>query len=317
MAIRVAIRHKTVYSYDRAVSLSPHIFRLRPAVHSRTPIEAYSFQLKPANHFINWQQDPFGNYQARIVFPEKTTSLEIEVEVIARMQVINPFDFFVEEYAENYPFQYAADLAQELTPYLEPKDDGQQLHNWVIQNVDRVKKTRIVDFLVHLNQQLNKDIAYSIRMEPGVQSPDDTLTKAIGSCRDSAWLLVHILRHAGLAARFVSGYLIQLSADEKSLDGPSGPDQDFTDLHAWTEVYIPGAGWIGLDPTSGLFAGEGHIPLACTPHFASAAPVVGATDKCEVSFSFENSVTRIHEDPRVTKPFSENQWRSLMLLATG
>lgn len=311
MAIRVAVRHKTTYSYDRPVSLSPHIFRLRPAVHSRTAIEAYSFKLKPADHFINWQQDPFGNYQARVVFPEKTKSMEIEVEVIANLQVINPFDFFVEEYAEEYPFTYSPILAKELAPYLEHRDDGFLLKKWVDRYVDSSRKTRIVDFLVALNQQLNKDIAYTTRMEPGVQTPDETLTRALGSCRDSAWLLVHVLRHAGLAARFVSGYLVQLKTDEKSLDGPSGPEKDFTDLHAWTEVYVPGAGWIGLDPTSGLFAGEGHIPLSCTADYASAAPVVGATDKCEVSFSFENTVTRIYEDPRVTKPFSEEQWMAI------
>ena len=311
MAIRVAVRHKTVYTYDRLVSLSPHIFRLRPAAHSRTAIEAYSFKLKPGEHFINWQQDPFGNYQARVVFPEKTKSMEIEVEVIANMQVINPFDFFVEEYAETYPFTYTPVLAKELIPYLEHKEEGALLKQWVERHIDRTKKTPINDFLVAINRQLSRDIAYSIRMEPGVQTPDETLVRALGSCRDSAWLLVHILRHAGLAARFVSGYLVQLRSDEKSLDGPSGPEADFTDLHAWTEVYVPGAGWIGLDPTSGLFAGEGHIPLACTADYASAAPVVGAADKSEVSFSFENTVTRIYEDPRVTKPFSEEQWLAI------
>lgn len=311
MAIRVAIKHKTVYSYDRLVGLSPHVFRLRPAVHSRTPIEAYSFKVEPKDHFINWQQDPFGNWQARLVFPEKTKQLSIEVEVIANLQVINPFDFFVEEYAENFPFNYPTHLAKELAPYLEIKEDGALLQQWVKKNIDLNKSLRIVDFLVHVNQQLNKDIAYSIRMEPGVQTPDTTLTKALGSCRDSAWLLVHILRHVGMAARFVSGYLVQLTADEKSLDGPSGPEKDFTDLHAWVEVYIPGAGWIGLDPTSGLFAGEGHIPLAGTPDYASAAPVVGSTDECNVSFAFENTVTRIYEDPRVTKPFTEQQWASI------
>jgi uncharacterized protein (DUF2126 family)/transglutaminase-like putative cysteine protease len=310
MAIRVAILHKTTYHYDRPVSLSPHIFRLRPAVHSRTPIQAYSFKLTPKDHFINWQQDPFGNYQARVVFPEQATELSIEVEVIADMIVINPFDFFVEEYAENYPFTYQGNLAKELVPYLEIKESGPLLMQWLKQ-VDTKTPTRIVDFLVHINQRLNKDIRYSIRMEPGVQTGEETLHRAIGSCRDSAWLLVQLLRHLGLAARFVSGYLVQLTADQKSLDGPSGPEADFTDLHAWTEVYIPGAGWIGLDPTSGLFAGEGHIPLACTPDYVSAAPVVGATDKCEVTFSFENKVTRIHEDPRVTKPFSEEQWAAI------
>jgi uncharacterized protein (DUF2126 family)/transglutaminase-like putative cysteine protease len=311
MAIRVAIQHKTTYTYDRPVALSPHVFRLRPAPHSRTPIEAYSFKVTPNHHFINWQQDPFGNYQARLVFPEKTTKLEINVEVIANLQTINPFDFFVEEYAEYFPFKYAPVLAKELIPYLEHKDDGLLLQQWINKNIDQKKSIPIVQFLVQVNQQLYNDIAYSIRMEPGVQTPDETLTRAIGSCRDSAWLLVHILRHAGLAARFVSGYLVQLKTDEKSLDGPSGPDADFTDLHAWAEVYIPGAGWIGLDPTSGLFAGEGHIPLACTPEYASAAPVVGATDVCEVSFAFDNKVTRIYEDPRVTKPFTEQQWADI------
>lgn len=310
MSIRVAINHKTTYRYDRPVSLSPHIFRLRPAVHSRTAIESYSFKLTPAEHFINWQQDPFGNYQARVVFPEKAMELSIEVEVIARMTVINPFDFFVEVYAEKYPFRYEGALNKELAPYLEVKENGPLLIDWLSQ-IDFKKETPIVDFLVAINQRLNKDISYTTRMEPGVQSCEETLFKALGSCRDSAWLLVQVLRHAGLAARFVSGYLVQLTADTKSLDGPSGPEADFTDLHAWTEVYIPGAGWIGLDPTSGLFAGEGHIPLACTPDFASAAPVVGATDVCETTFDFDNSVTRIHEDPRVTKPYTEEQWKNI------
>lgn len=312
MAIRVAIKHKTTYHYDRPVSLSPHIFRLRPAVHSRTPVEAYSFQITPKDHFINWQQDPFGNYQARVVFPDQATELCVDVEVIARLEVINPFDFFVEEYAENFPFRYSSQLQRELVPYLETEYAGPLLSNWLF-SVDKSQK-RIVDFLVYINQKLHHHIAYTIRMEPGVQTPEDTLSRALGSCRDSAWLLVQILRNLGLAARFVSGYLVQLTADIKSLDGPSGPEADFTDLHAWTEVYIPGAGWIGLDPTSGLFAGEGHIPLACTPHYASAAPVVGATDVCQVTFDFDNSVTRIHEDPRVTKPYTEAQWAAIEAL---
>ncbi|HTB53448.1 MAG TPA: transglutaminase family protein [Ferruginibacter sp.] len=307
MAIRVAINHKTSYTYDRAVTLFPHIFRLRPAAHSRTAIESYSLKISPKEHFINWQQDPFGNYQARVVFNEPTTQLKIEVEIIADMIALNPFDFFVEEYAENFPFKYSELLQKELVPYLEIKDDGPLLKEW-IKTIDTSKKT-INDFLVYLNYKLYKAINYSIRMEAGVQTSEETLTKELGSCRDTAWLFVQILRHLGLAARFVSGYLVQLKSDQESLDGPSGPIEDFTDLHAWTEVYIPGAGWIGLDPTSGLFASEGHIPLACTPDYASAAPVVGATSKCEdTKFDFSNIVTRIHEDPRVTKPYSEEQW---------
>ena len=310
MTIRVALNHKTAYHYDSPIQLAPHVFRLRPAAHSRTPITAYSLKITPENHFISWQQDPFGNYLARVVFPEKSTELSIEVDLIAEMTVINPFDFFLEEYAENYPFAYPEQLLKELAPYLEVRENGPLLAAWLAQ-IDNSKKA-IVDFLVYLNQRVNQTVNYSIRMEAGVQTCEETLSKALGSCRDSAWLLVQAMRHMGLAARFVSGYLVQLTADIKSLDGPSGTEKDFTDLHAWAEVYIPGAGWIGLDPTSGLLAGEGHIPLACTADFVSAAPVTGGyTGQANIEFSFSNSVTRIHEDPRVTKPYSEAQWAQI------
>lgn len=313
MAIRVALNHYTRYRYDRLITLSPHVIRLRPAPHCRTPIQAYSLNIFPKNHFINWQQDPFGNYLARIVFFEKTQELSIEVDLIAEMTVINPFDFFVEDYAEKYGFCYEGKLARELLPYLEIKENGPRLKEWLKQ-IDRHSELRMVDFLVSLNQKLQQAIGYNIRMEPGIQSCEETLNKGTGSCRDTAWLLTQILRHLGLAARFVSGYLVQLTADVKSLDGPSGPENDFTDLHAWTEVFVPGAGWIGLDPTSGLFAGEGHIPLACTPDPGNASPVTGLTEKCEVDFYFHNQVSRIHEDPRVTKPYTEEQWQFIEAL---
>jgi len=312
MSIQVALHHKTTYTFDQFINVFPHVIRLRPAAHSRTPIHAYSLTIGATNYFINWQQDVFGNYLARLVFPERLKELSIEVNLIADMVSINPFDFFVEEYATQYPFAYKDSLKKELQPYLEITESGPLLTAWV-DSVSR-DKLNINDFLVHLNQRLQKDIGYNIRMEPGVQSCEETLTIRRGSCRDTAWLLVQILRHLGLAARFVSGYLIQLTADQKSLDGPSGPEADFTDLHAWTEVYVPGAGWIGLDPTSGLFASEGHIPLACTPDPASAAPVEGATGVCQVSFAYENSVRRIHEDPRVTKPYTDEQWAQILHL---
>ena len=312
MTIKVAIKHRTTYRFDRAVQIFPHVVRLRPAPHSRTSIEAYSLKVTPGKHFINWQQDPFGNYLARFVFQEKARILSIDVELIADMTVINPFDFFLEEEAEAFPFPYEEQLSRDLKPYLEIKEQGPLLKKWLAA-VDRGKQPT-VNFLVALNQRLQQDIAYLIRMEPGVQTCEETLANRAGSCRDSAWLLVQILRHLGLAARFVSGYLVQLTADVKALEGPPGPEKDFTDLHAWTEVFLPGAGWVGLDPTSGLFAGEGHIPLACTPSTVSAAPVTGATGSCHVEFSFLNQVTRIHEDVRVTRPYTDQQWRSIVSL---
>ena len=309
MAIRVAINHKSLYRYDRLVNLSPHVFRLRPAVHCRTPIEAYSFKIKPEKHFINWQQDPFGNYQGRVIFLEPARALSVEVDLVADMTVINPFDFFLESSAEKYPFDYDAQLKEELTPFLEIKENGPRL-TALLADIPRTRK-KFIDFLVDINQLLRKKIKYTIRMEPGVQSCEETLEKQIGSCRDTGWLLVQVLRHLGLAARFVSGYLVQLVADEKPVNGPAGPSQDFTDLHAWCEVYAPGAGWIGLDPTSGLFAGEGHIPLACVADPVSAAPVTGYTDPCETEFTYSNTVQRIHEDPRVTKPYTETEWSDI------
>lgn len=306
MGIHIAIRHKTSYSYDKAVKLWPQVVRLRPAPHSRTKILGYSLNIAPEPHFINWMQDPFGNYQARIVFPEKVKKFTVDVEVIADMVSINPFDFFLEEEAEKFPFTYDEALKKELLPYLEVTERDALLVS-LFQECQQYKGLPTVDFLVALNAHVYNTLNYTIRLEPGVQTAEETLTKKLGSCRDFAWLLVQLMRHFGLAARFVSGYLVQLTADEKSIDGPSGPAQDFTDLHAWAEVFIPGAGWVGLDATSGLFAGEGHIPLACTPHPVSAAPISGATEPTTVQFEFTNVVERIYEAPRVTKPYSDEQ----------
>jgi uncharacterized protein (DUF2126 family)/transglutaminase-like putative cysteine protease len=312
MGIRVALNHRTEYRYAKAVSLGPHVVRLRPAPHCRTPIESYSLRVKPDEHYINWQQDPFGNYQARLVFPEKTTRLVIEVDLIADLTVINPFDFFVEEYAENFPFVYTDVNRIELAAYLQVKDNGPLLNAWLAENTPAAGT--INDWLVAINRAVQRDVAYRVRLEPGVQSCEETLLSASGSCRDSGWLLVQIMRHCGLAARFVSGYLVQLTADEKSLSGASGPAADFTDLHAWAEVYVPGAGWIGLDPTSGLFAGEGHVPLACTPMPISAAPITGLADTTAEEFLFSNTVTRVDEHVRVTKPYTQNDWQAVLSL---
>ena len=313
MSIKVALTHRTSYLYDRHVTLSPQVIRLRPAPHSRTKILSYSLTLLPKDHFLNWQQDPFGNFLARMTPNELSDVLSVTVDLVAEMAVVNPFDFFIEEYARDWPFAYGEAVKEDLRPYLKVEAPGPKLATF-LSNLKFAKGASTIDIVVDLNQRLEKHIDYLIRMEPGVQTPEETLTKRSGSCRDTSWLLVHILRHMGLAARFVSGYLIQLKPDVKPLDGPAGAEEDFTDLHAWAEVYLPGAGWVGLDPTSGLLASEGHIPLAATPSPQSAAPISGAHSKAEVEFEFEMSVKRIAESPRVTKPYSDPQWKEILKL---
>ncbi|MDO6441648.1 DUF2126 domain-containing protein [Marinobacter sp. 2_MG-2023] len=310
MSIHVALSHTTHYRYDRPITLGPQVVRLRPCPHARTRILSYSLKIEPEDHFINWQQDPQANYLARLVFPEKTAEFKIVVDLVAEMAVINPFDFFLEPRAETIPFTYEDWQTVELEPYLHKLPETPKFRDWM-DSIDRTEAPS-VDFLVGVNQRLSERVDYLIRMEPGVQTPEQTLSNGSGSCRDSAWLLVQTLRYLGLASRFVSGYLIQLTADQKALDGPSGPEVDFTDLHAWCEVFLPGAGWVGLDPTSGLFAGEGHIPLACSPDPSSAAPVTGMAEESDVEFDHQMSVTRIWEAPRVTKPYTDVQWEKIV-----
>jgi uncharacterized protein (DUF2126 family)/transglutaminase-like putative cysteine protease len=316
MSIHAAITHRTSYKYDRPITLGPQTIRLRPAPYARTPILSYALKVSPQPHFLNWQQDPQGNFLARVVFPERVTSFEVTVDLVADMATINPFDFFLEPEAETYPFAYDEVLGEELAPFRVLRQPGKKLRS-LINAVSAAlgdKDLRMVDMLVMVNRLIAERISYVVRMEPGVWSPEKTLTEGRGSCRDSAWLLVNLLRHLGFAARFVSGYLIQLVSDVKPVgDGPAGPTEDFTDLHAWAEVYLPGAGWIGLDATSGLMAGEGHIPLAATPAPSSAAAISGVLmGECETEFDFEMKVTRVAETPRVTKPYLPRQWQDIL-----
>ena len=322
MAIRVALHHTTRYSYDRPVTLAPHVVRLRPAPHSRTPIEAYSLRVTPAEHFINWQQDPFGNYLARLVFPQPSRELVVEVDLVANLVTVNPFDFFLDDTAEKYPIAYDGPLEHELLPYLATAKTEERFERLLAKVKDDVARAgrRTIDVLVDVNQFIQRSIRYDIRMEPGVFAPDETLERGHGSCRDFAWLMVQLLRRLGIAARFVSGYSIQLRPDQKPLDGPAGVAEDVTDLHAWAEAFLPGAGWIGLDATSGLMCGEGHIPLACTADPTAAAPITGGfawdkrddDDELGEEFSFSMKVTRIEDRPRPTRSYHDDDWAAIV-----
>ena len=312
MSIQISLHHESEYQYDRAIQLGPQWIRLKPAAHTRTPIESYSLKVDPADHFRHWQQDLFGNHVARLVFPKPTRSLKVVVDLVAEMTVINPFDFFIEENARSWPFDFPESMQHALSPYLRCCELTPRFNQW-LDSLPK-KSERLIDYLVELNRRCNEEIKYLVRLEPGVQTAEETLELGSGSCRDSAWLLLETLRHLGLPARFVSGYLIQLTADKKSTNGATGPEKDFCDLHAWTEVFVPGAGWLGLDPTSGLLAGEGHLPLACTPSFEDAAPLSGLHEACNVEFSHRMEVQRFQEVPRVTKPYTDSQWKKILEL---
>ena len=307
MAIRTALYHRTTYTYDRPTMLGPHVIRLRPAPFVRTPVLSYALKISPATHAISWQLDPFGNWLGRVTFFAPATSLDIEVEALIEPHAFNPFEFFIEPYAENYPFAYARELEPALAPFLRVTESGPLLDALVARFAQ--SEGPLVSFLVALNQALANDIDYITRLEPGVRAPEETLSLKSGSCRDSAWLMVAVLRRLGIAARFVSGYLVQWAPDEP--DDDKAAIHDSLELHAWAEAYIPGAGWIGFDPTSGLLCGEGHIALAATSDFELAAPVTGTHSQAQSTLAHEARVTRVAETPRTTKPLSEEAWQGL------
>ncbi len=308
MGIKVSLHHRTQYGYDKAVALGPQVIQLRPTPHCRTPILSYALGIVPAEHRLYWQFDPHANYLARVIFPGKTTEFAVDVDLVADLTPTNPFDFLLEPVYETFPFRYAPELAKDLEPYRATEGMG-PLTVGFVRGVSRASQGTI-EFLIGLNEKVRDTVGYVTRMEHGVQTCEETLRAGTGSCRDSAWLLVQVLRQMGLAARFVSGYLIQL-------EGEMGPKADSADLHAWAEVFLPGAGWIGLDATSGLFAAEGHIPLVCTPSAGQAAPIGGTVEAAGVTFSHEMTVRRVDEPARLSKPYSEAEWEQVRAVAHG
>lgn len=314
MAIQIALRHWTNYRYDRAVSLGPQIIRLRPGLQCRAPILSYRLDVIPTEHFLSWQFDPFLNQVARVIFPKKTSEFAVEVDLTVDLSPINPFEFLLDPAVEEYPFEYAPDLARDLQPNLLVDAPGNLLRTFVGTCQDQ--RTGTMDFLLHLNRKVRDEIDYVVRLEQGVQTSEETLQKRSGSCRDSAWLLVESLRNLGIAARFVSGYLIQLAEAKAELNGSaSGAQVDSADLHAWAEAFLPGAGWIGLDPTSGLLAGEGHIPLACTSSPSQAAPISGTAERASTDFSYEMSVRRLNDSRPLSQNDPEEQWLRIQQVA--
>ncbi len=315
MSIQVALNHRTRYRYDKLVSLGPQVIQLRPAPHCRTPILSYSLQVTPADRILNWHLDAHSNHVARMLFPGKTTEFVVEVDLVADLSPVNPFDFFLEPSVQNFPFAYDPDLKKDLKPYLAVAPAGPRLRAFVdeVSGGTRVGRSQeTISFLVALNHKVRDAVGYVIRMDPGVQDSELSLEIQTGSCRDSAWLLVEILRHLGIAARFVSGYLIQLASEGGAEDRVAA---DSADLHSWAEAVRPRARWIGLDPTSGLFASEGHIPLVCTPDAAKAAPIGGTVEPADVDMDFSMSVRRLNEPPSLSKPFTDEEWERVRAVA--
>jgi transglutaminase-like putative cysteine protease len=282
MPTLIALRHRTEYRYERPVILGPQLVRLRPAPHARSSIRSYALAILPERHTRHCYQDPPGNFIARVLFPEPTARFELDVELTTEIAECNPFDFLLDPDAATWPFRYPDSLEQELTPYRQTDALSPVLAAFLGEIPAGPRPT--VEMLIALNGHTRSCVDYVTRMEAGVLSPEQTLQRGAGSCRDSAWLLVQAARFLGYAARFVSGYLIQLA---------EGGEADSADLHAWCEIYLPGAGWIGFDATSGLIAAEGHLPLAASAHPASAAPVTGTVEAAASRFTVETAVTRL------------------------
>jgi transglutaminase-like putative cysteine protease len=263
---RLHIDHLTVYHYKRPVTLLPHKLLLRPREGHDIRIETASIEILPA-HRLRWRRDVYDNAVAEASFHEPSRRLSIRSVVTLQNYQDRPLDFLVADSAVNYPFHYDADERIELSAYLAPvfERDSASVNAW-LRRFWRVGQTAETYALLDaISRAIANEFDYRPREQPGVRAPAATLHERAGSCRDFATLFIETCRCLGLAARFVSGYLYSPWND-------SGPGA----THAWSEVYLPGAGWIGFDNTSGLLAGPDHIPVAVNRHPEAAPPVAGA-----------------------------------------
>ncbi len=311
--MRVVIQHRSRYIYPRPALLGPQLIRLRPADHTRALIERYKLAIEP-EHRLHWQRDPHGNHVARVTFKagQTTTALDIVVELAVDIRPVNPFDFFIDDRVKTVPFRYPEHLDAELAPYLETGDPAYRIGRKVTDFLAALPaQGDTMAILTGLNTAVRARIAYVIRDEPGVWTPEETLGYGRGSCRDAAVLLVAMMRARGIAARFVSGYLVQLTDEGMIPDQPKGVDRDVVDLHAWAEAFVPGAGWIGFDGTSGLLCGEGHIALAATASPSHASPLDGTSDVGASAVEFSTSIARLGHEARPTAPYPDDVWDEL------
>ncbi len=312
--MRLLVQHQSTWAYPSPAALGPHLIRLRPASHTQADIETYGLTVSPVGD-IRWLQDPYGNFVGRLTYPAGTTveSLQVGVEFTCDIKPVNPFDFFVDDRCKDAPFTYPAEMLPDLAPFLDRNEASVAGGMWLEEFLDTLPRDGdTVQLIVKLNEAVNKVTKYVIREEAGIWTPEQTLAAGRGSCRDSAVLLIAALRSRGLAARFVSGYLIQLTDDGMIPGEKKGVATDVVDLHAWAEVYVPGGGWIGLDATSGLLCGEGHIPLACTASPPLAAPVEGTSDTTAESVLFSMKIQRLEHEAHPTRPYEEEVWEALL-----
>ncbi len=293
MSTRISLRHRIEQRFSRAVRLSTHWLRLRPAPGGRSRVTAYSLKVEAQPHWLNWLRDPLENYVGRLDFPEPVTRLGLDVELIAELEPMNPFDFLVEPYAAEYPFDYPKQLQKELAPYLAAPASGARLDAWLDALDPRLGY--IMDFLRQVNSRVNASVPRVLPADSGAIDLEATLASGTGSSRAVAWLATLALRDLGMAARLVSGYRVFLTRE------PSAS------LHAWTEVYLPGAGWVGMDPAGGLFTHEGYLPLAAAPDPLRAQPLVGYHEACEEELAESVSIRRLESDAP-GRPFPGVGW---------